>query len=595
MDYLTQLKACSSQKDFANLLGYSEKTFTHILFSEDIHKKYNQFTIPKKGGGVRTILAPKPDLKILQARISLVLTECYEELEKKRLTTFSYVECITSHGFRRKFDLVIPSSKTNRKPLKIEKIALGIYSNAKRHTNKKYILNIDLENFFESITFSRIVGFFTKNKHFLLNYDIAILLAQIATYRLTKSTEAYLPQGSPCSPIISNLIGNILDIKMLNLAKKYKCTYTRYADDLTLSTNMKELPSELVTLDGNHWIAGKELKALIKSCKFKINDKKTRVNNRDFRQEVTSLTVNKKVNINKSYYRYTRSMVNEFCTKGNFYKSKFHMEPQKNTPQALNGILNYIFNIKKYNSFELDLKVKEFDDLDSIEKLYIRYLFHYYFIYPQRTIIIGEGYTDPLHLKLAFHKLYNNSISHIKFSSLQSTKKFSELLGFSGGTGLLQKFLKCYGRINKATVVDLSACIILIDGDSAGDSVIKTASSEFKNSINLINSSISTNGIPIFDFYHVFNNLYILQLPKNIVVEDLYDPILLASNIAGRTYNSSNKKFDLTKFYGKKDLFEKIVFPNQDTIDFSNFKIIFNTIFHIQLYHYLYSLSVKNI
>lgn len=96
------------------------------------------------------------------------------------------------------------------------------------------------------------------------------------------------------------------------------------------------------------------------------------------------------------------------------------------------------------------------------------------------------------------------------------------------------------------------------------------------------------NGNPILEFKHVFKNLYIIQLPKKNVIENLYDVSVINTKIGTRIYNPSNNKFDLAKYYGKKELIEKVIFPNQDTINFSKFDLIFNTIFHIQLYHYIY-------
>lgn len=83
MNNLFSLRTCQTQKDFAKVLGYSEKEFTLILFSQSIQNKYQSFDIPKKNGNKRKILAPTPDLKILQTRLSTLLTNCYEELEKK--------------------------------------------------------------------------------------------------------------------------------------------------------------------------------------------------------------------------------------------------------------------------------------------------------------------------------------------------------------------------------------------------------------------------------------------------------------------------------------------------------------------------------
>lgn len=588
MKYLTQLKYCKSQKDLAILLGYSEKNFTRILFSQKISTRYQSFEIEKKNGGKRKIFAPTAELKTLQTRLSILLSNCYEELEIKRLSTSSYSQCISSHGFRKKLTLEIPTSKNNRDSLGSKEIHLGIYSNAQKHVGKRLVLNIDLKDFFQSITFSRIVGFFNKNRLFLLDLDVAILIAQITTYRATTSEEGFLPQGSPCSPIISNLIGNILDVKMVKLAKEYKFTYTRYVDDLTFSTNLPQFSEKIARLNDNNWVIGSALKHAINSSKFEVNPQKTRLTNKYNRQEVTGLTVNRKVNISKEYYRYTRSMVQKFCAEGEFFKSKVHMDKQKISREALNGILSHIFQITNKQQVEFDTKTKNYDELQSIEKLYVKFLFHHYFVHPQRMIIIGEGYTDPIHLKMACHNLHPKSLCFIKFSSLQQTKRFSKIMGYSGGTGLLNKFLKNYKIIYKAKTTSLKPCLIIIDGDAAGDGVIKTARSEFKNSFKEI-KSLSLNSSMNLDFYHLFNNLYIIQLPKNKVIENFYDPSVTNSLIGSRTYNSSNNTFDLTKFYGKMELIEKIISPNQDTIDFSKFDLIFNTIFHIQIYHYIYS------
>ncbi|NJN91776.1 MAG: RNA-directed DNA polymerase [Leptolyngbyaceae cyanobacterium SL_5_14] len=128
--------------------------------------------------------------------------------------TFSQV----SHGFKRK---------------------LSIRTNARKHRNRRYVFNIDLTDFFGSINFGRVRGFFIKDKRFRLNSKVATIFAQIACFKKS------LPQGSPCSPVISNLIGNILDTHLVRLAARTGCTYTRYADDLTFSTNKRCFPRSI--------------------------------------------------------------------------------------------------------------------------------------------------------------------------------------------------------------------------------------------------------------------------------------------------------------------------------------------------------------
>lgn len=78
------------------------------------------------------------------------------------------------------------------------------------------------------------------------------------------------------------------------------------------------------------------------------------------------MTVNKKVNIDQIYYRYTRSMVQKFCADGEFFKSKVHMDKQKISREALNGILSHIFHIKNQQKIEFKNYTRNFNELNRL-------------------------------------------------------------------------------------------------------------------------------------------------------------------------------------------------------------------------------------
>ena len=577
MSNLQVLKKCEDRKDLATILGYSLKQFTAIIYAQTPQNKYNSFTILKKTGGNREILAPNPDLKELQQKLAVLLSNCYEEIEFNRLSKLTKPPSIlsfSSHGFRRKIDNEQYSCK----------FAFNIYSNAKNHANKKYVFNLDIKDFFESITFSRIVGYFVKNRDFLLEMDVAVTIAQIATYRDSNTIEGYLPQGSPLSPIISNLIGGILDIKLLRLAKKYKLDYTRYADDITLSTNLKDFPYQIAVHRQGRWIVGRHLEKVITSSRFEINESKTRLYTKNERQEVTSLSVNKKVNIRKEYYRYTRSMVNQYCVTGIYFKSPEHRKDNIASDNSLNGILSFIYYIKHDRNLLVNNGYIKYDDMKGLQKLYTKFLFHYNFIYPYKTTVIGEGFTDPRHLRIAYKVIHNTDKNAVKFTYLGNTKRFSHFTGMKGGTGLINKFLSEYQLIDKSIATSKFPCIIILDGDTAGNDVIKMANKLFDKTIKEIN--IPEVGVMLF--YHVYNNLYILQLGKDVDIEKLYDLNVLQTKIGQRIFKPSNKKTDQTRFYGKKEFLEKVIEPNRSKINFSDFKVVFETLNYIQAYHLIF-------
>ncbi len=289
MTQLTLLKSATTLHEVAALLRFKPSTLSFILYKKGDASKYKKFDISKRYGGTRQICAPLADLKLVQRRLSDILQNCVEEINKVNSR-----DDRIAHGFKR-----------NR----------SIITNAKEHRNRRYVFNVDLKNFFSSINFGRIRGFFIKDKDFLLHTNVATVLAQIACY------ENALPQGSPCSPVISNLIGHVLDIQLVRLALNTGCTYSRYADDLTFSTNKSDFPVSIAKrtgVDEHKWIPGKELARLIQKSGFEINPFKTRMQYRDSRQEVTGLVVNSKVNVRCEYRHTVRAMVHRLFNTGSF-------------------------------------------------------------------------------------------------------------------------------------------------------------------------------------------------------------------------------------------------------------------------------------
>jgi retron-type reverse transcriptase len=285
MSKLERLKKTKSLSDLAELLGFTPKGLSYVIHQIPDAKKYRVFDIPKKTGGTRTIKAPVDQLSLLQSRLAELLTECIEELIKDNPRYWA-----ASHGFRK--------SRT-------------IVSNANAHRKRRYVFNVDIADFFGTINFGRVRGYFIKDNSFGLDPAVATVIAQIACH------ENALPQGSPCSPVISNLVANILDARLLRLAKASGCTFTRYADDLTFSTNKTIFPSEIAKeLAGAEWEVGKQLQDLIERSGYTLNIAKTRMSLRQSRQTVTGLVVNEKPNISQDYYRCVRAMCHSVFTTG---------------------------------------------------------------------------------------------------------------------------------------------------------------------------------------------------------------------------------------------------------------------------------------
>ena len=251
MSRLSDLQSAADLSDVARLLGFKPQSLSHTLYIKSPASKYKTFDIPKRSGGTRQICAPEKDLKYLQRQLAELLQDCLEEINKtnNRSDDGRHPDRI-AHGFKR---------------------GRSIITNARQHRNRRYVFNVDIHDFFTSINFGRVRGYFIADNNFKLHPKVATVLAQIACF------ENALPQGSPCSPIISNLIGHIVDIPLAKLAARVGCTYTRYADDLTFSTNEPTFPAEIATqaIGKKHsWLPGNELSQLIATMWLCVKSKK---------------------------------------------------------------------------------------------------------------------------------------------------------------------------------------------------------------------------------------------------------------------------------------------------------------------------------
>ncbi|QEU31511.1 MULTISPECIES: reverse transcriptase domain-containing protein [Pseudomonas] len=207
----------------------------------------------------------------------------------------------------------------------------NVKTNAQIHSGKRYVFNIDLKDFFESIHFGRVRNLFMAPP-FSAPYNVATVMAHICC------SDGKLAQGSPTSPLISNMICRKLDSQIQALAKSSKCHFTRYADDITFSFTCTEkyLPKDIVEVsEDGRAIPGCVLEEIIKSNGFIINSEKTRLQHRTQRQMVTGLVVNEMPNVTREFIRLTSSMINALKRYGPELAEAKYLEILKSENQPL--------------------------------------------------------------------------------------------------------------------------------------------------------------------------------------------------------------------------------------------------------------------
>ncbi len=299
-----RLLSVETPREFCQLLE------TPIEKVENIINKpiYEEYEISKKRGGKRTILSPDYQLKEVLRSLNHFLQSYYLWLKPNEV-----------HGF------VI-------NPKYLQQTNCTIVSNAKVHIGKKHILNIDLKNFFPNISAQQVKNLFTSSI-FQYNEQLAIAITLLTTYK------AHLPTGSPTSPVISNFVCLTLDSQLSAFCQQNQLSYTRYADDLTFSSE--------------HYISDEindNIKALIKHNGFEINTQKLHIQSAHRRQVVTGITVNEKVNVDRKLLKKIRAMLHDLAQNGVDAATKRHFKSNKidcqRFTERLHGYINFVGQVR---------------------------------------------------------------------------------------------------------------------------------------------------------------------------------------------------------------------------------------------------------
>jgi RNA-directed DNA polymerase len=170
--------------DVAKILDFLPAHLSYAIYKLPSAIRYKEFSVPKKSGGVRIIRAPHKTLKVIQKRLAQDLSTIEAHLEAKRVKKR---DCVLAHGFKKSF---------------------SIMTNGENHRRRRYVLNIDLKDFFPSINFGRVYGFFLKNKSFELKPKVAAVSRRLLAMKTSFRKAARARRSSLISSLALSISGS---------------------------------------------------------------------------------------------------------------------------------------------------------------------------------------------------------------------------------------------------------------------------------------------------------------------------------------------------------------------------------------------------
>lgn len=303
-----QLPVLATPADLAQALNLPVPRLRWLAFHSEASTvtHYVRFQVPKKSGGMRELSAPHRDLAATQ---HWILSHILEKIPTHD----------AAHGF-------VPGR--------------GTMSNAVPHVGRAAVVNLDLKDFFPSISFPRVKGIF---QDLGFSHAVATILGLLCTECPRRKIEyggrlfhvatgaRGLPQGACTSPALSNLLARRMDARLKGLSEKLGFTYTRYADDLTFSG-----AAEAAAKTG-YLLA--RVRHIVADENLTVNETKTRVQRPNARQTVTGIVVNKRPNVARRTTKRLRAILHQAKKDGLAAQNR---EQRDNFVDWLGGMIAYV-------------------------------------------------------------------------------------------------------------------------------------------------------------------------------------------------------------------------------------------------------------
>lgn len=279
--------------------------------------KYKVYTIPKRTSGQRVIAHPARKLKIIQRGLIKVLQSHLDVHDK----AMAY------------------------------KKGSGIKQNAILHKDNSYLLKMDFNDFFNSITPELLFKTCFESK-FNLSGAEEKLLTKSFFWNKTKKIggKLVLSVGAPSSPFLSNVLMFVFDEYIEQYCVENKITYSRYADDLTFSCSEKNLLFHIPKL------VKKQLEVMF-SNKITVNEFKTTFSSKAHNRHVTGVTINNlgELSIGRERKRFISSLIHRFTLK----------QLNSELAQYLQGLLSFAIDIEPSFRYRMEKKysISTIDDV----------------------------------------------------------------------------------------------------------------------------------------------------------------------------------------------------------------------------------------
>jgi len=272
------LPVWQSEEELAIALGLSVGRLRYFSIHRAMERTchYVTFSVPKRSGGERLIMAPKKELKSIQRKLLHLLVA--------RLPTSPH-----AHGF-----VAGRSVRTNAEP----------------HRGRRVLVQLDLADFFPSVHVGRVCGFLVSLGYgYVVAQTLALLMTESQRQRVDIDGQIYFVpissrhcvQGAPTSPGLCNALLLRLDRRLAGLARRFAFAYTRYADDLTLSGDDLGVVHKLRAA----------AERIVRDEGFQINRAKTRIRRKSARQVVTGVVVNDIVGLSRQERRRLRAAIHQ--------------------------------------------------------------------------------------------------------------------------------------------------------------------------------------------------------------------------------------------------------------------------------------------